>query len=99
LYTASRRCSKRDKLGIYAQIERTCLTVLEFVITAQFTKGADKITFLEQARTRVEILKRLLRICQELRIISVTVYIKISELLVTISKMINGWIVYLKKLP
>lgn len=48
-----------------------------------------------RARTKIEIIKRLVRIENELGIIPEKTYLDIEERLQTISKMVNGWIKFL----
>ncbi len=87
--------SKRDKLGIWLKIEKTCLETVQLIITASIESKLTKITTLNTARTKVELLKRLLRITSELGIIPAGKYLETESDLQEISKMTNGWIKYL----
>jgi len=56
----------------------------------------NKLPILNSARIKIEVLKRLIRIIQELNIIEKKKYIELELDLQEISKMVTGWIKYLK---
>jgi len=56
----------------------------------------NKLPALNSARIKIEVLKRLLRIVYELKLIEIKKYIELESELREISKMTNGWIKYLK---
>ncbi|MDO8564553.1 MAG: four helix bundle protein [bacterium] len=97
LYCIAGRFSKRDKLGIHARIEAQCLHALELAIEAAFKPTTQKLGDLKNLRVRAEVLKHLVRTEHELQIIDDKTYLRISEQLVEISKMTNGWINYTQK--
>lgn len=96
LYLLGRQLSKRDRFGIYAKIENTFLNLLEFIITAALEIKFNKLNLLNSARIKTEVLKRLFRTAYQLNIITDKKYLKFELDLQEISKMINGWIRYLK---
>lgn len=85
---------KRERFGIYLKIENICLEILSLVIEASFLPKSDKRKPLEKVRIKVEILKQLIRLCQEQDIIEEKKYFSLQEKLQEISKMIAGWIKY-----
>jgi len=94
-YILSSKSSKRDKLGIYLRIENICLDVFHNVITAAFSSKDLKLQVLNSARIKIEVLKRLIRVANELNIVQKNKYIELETDLQEISKMTNGWIKYL----
>ena len=94
-YTLSSKSPKRDKLGIYLRIENICLDVFHNVVTAAFSSKDLKLQVLNSARIKIEVLKRLIRIANELNIVQKNKYIELETDLQEISKMTNGWIKYL----
>ena len=66
------------------------------VIIAALEFKENKTHVLNSARIKIEVLKRLIRITQELDIIKKREYINLELDLQEISKMTNGWIKYLK---
>ena len=94
-YILSSRSSKRDKLGIYLRIENICLDVFHNVVTAAFSSKESKLQAINSAKIKIEILKRLLRVANELDIVQKNKYIELEIDLQEISKMANGWIKYI----
>jgi len=71
------------------------LEVINLTILASLENKTNKILPLNSARIKIEILKRLFRITNELNILETKRYIDIELSLQEISKMTNGWIKYL----
>ena len=97
LYCISGKLSKRDKLGIHAVVETQCVEILALAVSAAFKPRQQKLLPLESLRIKVEILKHLIRTEHELEIIDTKTYLRLSEQLIEISKMANGWINYTQK--
>lgn len=95
IYFLSGRIDKRNKFGIWLKIENSCLETLRLIIKASFTNKQNKLPLLDSARTEIEVLKRLLTITQEIKIIQIKNYLQLESDLQEISKMTNGWIKYL----
>ena len=96
LYQTGNKLTKRDKLGIHAEIESITLLTLRDIISASLIQKSQKQPVLERARTSLEVLKHLVRIEYELKIIDQKTYLHIEELLVETSKQVNGWLKYLQ---
>jgi len=99
IYLLSAKIPKKDRFGIYAKIENICLEIINLVIIASLENKINKLSPLNSARIKIEILKRLFRITNELNILETRRYIDIELDLQKISKMTNGWIKYLKENP
>ena len=69
---------------------------MNLIIAASFENKNNKFSLLNSARIKIEILKRLMRIASELNIIENKKYLNLEFDLQEISKMINGWIKYLR---
>jgi len=91
------KIAKRDRFGIYIKIETACLDLMTLLITAFFEKKSSRLALLYNARIKIEVLKRLIRIMPELNIIQFEKYIELEFDLQEISKMTNGWIKYLNR--
>lgn len=91
-----KQISKRDHFGIFLKIENIYLETLELIIAAALEEKDNKLGYLKPARIKIEILKRLVRNCLELKIIEDKNYLLLETQLQEISKMVNGWIKYLK---
>ncbi|MEK7565315.1 MAG: four helix bundle protein [Patescibacteria group bacterium] len=95
VYILSNRIGKRDKFGIWLKIENICLEIVRLMIKTALSSKPNKLSLLDSVRTEVEVLKRLLRIANELLIIQIKIYLKLESDLQEISRMTNGWIKYL----
>lgn len=96
IYLLSPKIPKRDRFGIWVKIENLCLEIIILIITASLEAMINKLLILNAARIKIEVLKRLIRIVYELKIIESKRYIDLELDLQEISKMANGWIRYLK---
>lgn len=99
IYQIGSNLSKKDKLGIHLQIEKTCLVLFDLLISAAFDNGVNKLPCLIESRIKTESLKRLIRIENDLQILASKKYLELESDLQEISKMINGWIKYLNREP
>ena len=91
LHTVGNKLPKREKLGIHQSIEKISLELLELSIEAVLLPRLEKHTLLYRIRRKVETLKHLVRIEQELHIISEKQYAVLADLLTDISMMATGW--------
>ena len=92
-----KRIPKRDRYGIWREIERTMLEFYALIISAAFSEKSAKLDPLREARVKIEIIKRLTRSSHELHIINEQNYLVLIEKFQQLSKMTNGWIGYLNK--
>ena len=69
---------------------------MTLILEAVFETKINKLPILNHVRIKIEILKRLFRILNELKIIPDKTYLSAETNLQEISKMTNGWIKYLK---
>ncbi len=77
------------------KIENICLETVQLIITAALESKNSKFPLLNTARTKLELLKKLIRIVNELNIIPNDKYLELELDLQELSKMTNGWIKYL----
>jgi hypothetical protein len=97
LYQTGNKLTKRDKLGIHAEIESITLLTLRDIINASLLPKTHKQAALERARASLEVLKHLVRTEHELKIIDQKTYLRIEELLIETSKQTNGWLKYVQQ--
>ncbi|OGF72921.1 hypothetical protein A2W54_00070 [Candidatus Giovannonibacteria bacterium RIFCSPHIGHO2_02_43_13] len=96
IYLLSKKIPKRDRFGIFLKIESVSIETMALILEAAFEIKPNKINLLNKARINIEILKRFFTISSELKIVSDKAYFSVEIDLQEISKMINGWIKYLK---
>ncbi|MEK7607389.1 MAG: four helix bundle protein, partial [Patescibacteria group bacterium] len=95
VYLGSRKVSKRDKLGIFAKIEVVLLETFTILIEAEYAKPSVKLPILEKARTKIEIIKQLVRVTYEIGTLTENQYLRWQESLQEISRMTSRWIDYI----
>lgn len=91
LYIIAEQIPKRDKLGLHAEIEKTCIKTLSLCIQASLASKGDKFSLIRDIRVLIETMKYLIRVSHELLIINQKKYISLESKLQEISKMANGW--------
>ena len=94
IYQIGSKIPKRDKLGIYSRIENLCVEIFTLAIEAALTRKIEKIPIIKTLHIKVEVLKHLVRICAELRVVEEKTYINLQIDLQEISKMATKWLKY-----
>ena len=97
VYQTGKKIPKRDRFGLYAHVEKATLECMTLSIEAALTEPSEKIAVVKHLRIRIDITKRLVRLCQELGIIEEKQYFSLQEKLIEASKMAHGWLVYLQR--
>lgn len=73
-----------------------CIDILTIAIDAALTQREKKKALLHELRVKIETLKQLIRLMNDLGIIETKIYIFLEAQLQEISKMASGWIKYLE---
>ena len=94
-HVESQKFPKSEKYTIAEKIKNIVLTVLELIIQAVSEK--EKIFLLKKAQTKLDLLKLLIRLCCDLKIINSKKYLELEEKLQEIGRMLGGWIRSLKQ--
>lgn len=91
LSTHTARFPKFARYGLGLKLDNTCLQLLEEIINAEQTTPVLKDKALLAASIKNELMKILLRLTMEHKLIKETNYFVWSAALVEIGKMIGGW--------
>lgn len=83
---------KKDKYTLGEKSQKTTLEVMESLITASFVGKNEKSKHLENAATKLDLLKLLVRLGNDLNAISNSKYIYLEEKLQEIGRMLGGWL-------
>ncbi len=94
-----KKVPKRDRFGLWMQVEGVFLECFELAIEAALAPAHEKGPPLKKLRVRIDLAKRLVRLCQELGIIEDKRYFSLQEKLVGASKMAHGWLAYAERKP
>ena len=85
------RFPKFERYSLGLKIDNSCLLLLEQIITAEQTMPVLKDKALLEASVKAEIIKILLRLALEQKLIKETNYFAWSAMLIEIGRMIGGW--------
>lgn len=85
------RFPKLERYSLGLKLDNTCLLLLEEIITAEQTVPVLKDKALLEASVKSEVVKILLRLAMEQKLIKETNYFAWSAILIEIGKMIGGW--------
>lgn len=83
---------KKDKYTIGEKAQKTALDLVEFLIAAGYCDKFQKSKQLELAAIKLDLLKILLRLANELKAIPATRCLLLQERLQEIGRMLGGWI-------
>ena len=99
IYKIGSQLSKHNKLGLHAKIESLCLVILELSIKSALSARDKKIDMIREIRIKTEVIKRLVRVSNSLKIIDDKKYIFLQGKLQEISKQATSWQEYLTQNP
>ncbi len=83
---------KQDRHVLGSKIQQITLELLEDLISASHQGKQNKLEYLSKASTKLDLLKLLLRLAEDIKSIPTKRYLALSELLQEIGKMLGGWI-------
>lgn len=77
---------------LFGRIENTILDLLELTTTAGYLSQQNKIIPLKHASKKLDLLKILIRLILEAKIIGNQQYLELQTILQEIGKMLGGWL-------
>jgi len=89
---------KHERYSLGEKIENSILESIEILTLASQTSKYDKEKLLIRANSKTELLKILLRISLNCKIIETKHYLDMEQKLQEIGKMIQGWIKYARNM-
>jgi len=87
---------KKDKYTLGEKIQKTTLELMESLITASFVNKINKSAHLDDAAAKLDLLKLLIRLANDLNAIPSNKYIFLEGKLQEVGRMLGGWIKSLK---
>jgi len=96
LYLATEKMPKKDKYTLGEKMSKTSLDIMELLIIASSASKEEKMSILARADAKLELLKMLVRLAEEIKSISTKKYLNLQEKLQEIGRMLGGWIRSLK---
>ncbi len=83
---------KSQRYTLWQRCENINLTLLELLLEAGSQKGHARLTLLHQMSQKLDLLKILIRLAKETKIIPLKKYTIIQSMLQESGKMLGGWI-------
>ena len=96
LYLVVEKMPKKDKYTLGEKMQKTTLDLMELLIKAGYVEKIKKSPALDQAAVKLDLLKTLVRLAQDLKAISSNKYLLLEEKLQEVGRMLGGWIKSLK---
>ena len=97
LYLVLPNFPKRQKYTLGQQLDSLTLEFLELLLLAG-REQAEKLTVLERADSKLEVLKILLRLARDTQSLDGKKYIHLESYLQEIGKMLGGWLKHAKQI-
>ncbi len=82
---------RAHRFGLGERVTRRALDFQETLITAALRRGADRQASLIQADEQLVQLRSLVRLCKDLRLLSISQYEHVAKMLVEIGRLLGGW--------
>ncbi len=83
---------KQDRCTIWQRVENTTLEILEGILTTTSSSKIKKLEILENTSHKLNMLKILVRLAKDTKIININKYIYLQEKLDEIGRMLGGWL-------
>ena len=83
---------KQDRYVLGEKIQEVTLELFEDLISASHQGKQNKLEYLSEAATKLDLLKNLLRLAEDVKAIPTKRYLALSENLQEIGRMLGGWI-------
>ena len=87
---------KHSKHTLGSKIDFLFLETIEFIVKANYADKIEKLISLKRASVKLDLLKFFLQIAWEVKSLDNKKYIRLSEKLNEIGKMLGGWIKSIK---
>lgn len=83
---------KKDKYALGEKLSKATFELFELLIAASFNQKETKIAYLDRANIKLDLLKILIRLSEDIKALPTKKYLYLEELLQEIGKMLGGWI-------
>lgn len=96
IYQYTKTFPKSDKYNLGNELKIINIQIIELLIEAETVKKDWKSPLLEKASVKVNILKILIRLANDIKILDQKKHLKLQEQLQEIGRMLGGWIKSIK---
>src|SRR3989338_4003174 len=84
--------AKQDRHVLWQKVEQTILETLEEILFAIQTSKVEKIPMLERASVKINLLRVLVRLAHDIKVIDDKKYLAIEASIDEIGRMLGGWL-------
>lgn len=84
--------AKRDRYAIWQRLENSALELLENILLASQRQKADKYGALEIASAKLNVLRILIRLTKDVKVIDNKKYLSLELTIDEIGRMLGGWL-------
>lgn len=92
IYQYTKSFPKGDRYNIGSELKQLNILIIELFIEAESTKKDWKLPILEKASIKLSLLKLLVRVAYEIKIIDPKKHLLLQDQLQEIGRMLGGWI-------
>jgi hypothetical protein len=85
------RFPRAHRFGLGERVVRLALDFQETLIAAGLQSGDGRLALLQQADTQLAQLRHFIRLCKDLKILSLGQYEHVAGMLVEIGRLLGGW--------
>jgi len=96
LYLTVEKMPKKDKYTLGEKMQSATLNLTELLISAGYEEKIKKTIYLDRAAVKLDLIKILVRLGQDLKAVPTNKYLSLEEKLQEIGRMLGGWIKSLK---
>jgi len=96
LYLIVEKMPRKDKYTLGEKLQKTTLDLIELFIAASYVDRTKKSSYLEKATVKLDLLKILIRLSNEIKATPTKKYLFLEEKLQEVGRMLGGWIRSLK---
>lgn len=91
--------AKADRHSLWQRTENGCLELLELVVSAAQQSKAAKLPLLQKASIKLSVLRVLIRLAKDTKMIDTKKYLALQRLIDEIGRMLGGWLRSIKPDP
>ncbi|TSC63328.1 MAG: hypothetical protein G01um101493_450 [Microgenomates group bacterium Gr01-1014_93] len=92
LYQYLKIFPKKDRYSLGQKLESISLDIIESTFEIPRKKGQDKISLLQEASGKLDLLKFLIRLAKDTQALDNKKYVTLEEALQEIGRMLGGWL-------
>lgn len=82
---------KANRFTLGSKIDEIFLNSIEYCFLASYSRTNEKLLLVDKAISRIDLIKLLIQLAWDIKALDTNKYIKISEMLDEVGRMLGGW--------